>query len=649
MMSTLVKSLLRQHKLPGSSICWTTTARALTAVHTLHARAFAASPKKKAARNAAKLADGKLPARGSRQLQKFTVALVGRPNVGKSRLFNRLVQQRLSIVDPTAGTTRDWKEASAVLGDLEFVVMDTGGLEDRRRSSDSIEAKMLSHTEAAIAHADAVLFIVDGRAGVTPEDEKFARWLKARRPGGGVHLVANKTESWMATATGQDKWRELVQQCYVLGMGEPVPVSGEHGDGLNMLYDILQPYALLGESVGAADATVAAAVTAVPGSASGAAPEPAEAAAHHVDQYDMSEPAHTDEATVDSNNNSSSGSSSLPSDPSKRAAVLERLQRADGTVQLAIVGRPNVGKSTLVNQLAGTDRVLSGPTPGLTRDPVAVELRHGDRSIRLVDTAGMRRWGPWDLSTPLEGLAVGAARKALERANVVVLVVDGSGGSAAGLTHAPITFKQPQQPQQGQGQSGAKVEKLAKLSLAASGASATASAVMAGEAKPRVSRLPGLWGGAVGMTNQDLTIAQQVLEEGRALVVALNKVDAAPDKAEAVKAVEGQLEAMQLGKGTPVVPLSALDGSGIAKLLPTVLRSYDRWNTRVGTGRLNAWLQLVLRHHPPPSVSRTVSWKRVGGTGTAKVTSVPLRLKYATQVTTRPPTFTIFANRSDGE
>ena len=280
-------------------------------------RTMTASPKKKALRA---LAGENATRPGAKVFERFSVAIVGRPNVGKSSLFNRLSRQRLALVDRDAGTTRDWKEADGALGDLRFAVMDTGGLEDRP-VRDTIESKMLAHTATAIHAADAVLFVIDGRAGVTAEDERFAQWLKRLRPRGGVHLIANKTEGWVGHVDGEERWEQLVTDSYVLALGEPVPVSAAHGDGLMALYRVLEPYGLV---IGSGST----------GSDGGSA----------LREVPVSTPPATQPVLVSHN---------LPANASKRQAVLDRLARADGTIQLAVVGRPNAGKSTLVNQLMG--------------------------------------------------------------------------------------------------------------------------------------------------------------------------------------------------------------------------------------------------------------------------------------------------------
>jgi GTP-binding protein len=618
----------------------------LASVHTILARAMSSSPKKKAARAQARALPSTAPS--ASRFRRITVALVGRPNVGKSSLFNRLAQQRTALVHSTPGTTRDWKEAPARLGELEFVVMDTGGLEDRP-SVHALENRMLAHTEVAIAHADVVLLMIDARAGVSEEDVRFARWVKQRRPHGGIHLLANKMEGWGGSASAEARYEAAVLEAYALGLGEPTPISAEHGDGLMGIYDILEPYASrdVGEEEGAPPKGVVAA-PAVP------VPAPAPAALMPAEPEgpnlfpDVSERVAADV--------------SLPSDPRKRKLVMQRLARAAGPVQVTIVGRPNVGKSTLVNQLLGEERVLAGPTPGLTRDVTAVDFTVAGRALRLIDTAGMRRYGAWDLATPLEGEAVGMAKRALERAHVVVLVVDGAGGTAAGLTNDRIRFANRAALEAGSkdvramgspGPGDAKCTALARLASRAAGSTSKAdhlpvgaAALAEGDMYARASRSMGR-GSAFGMTRQDLSIAEQILDEGRGLVVALTKLDASPEPAEVARVVRSQLDAMHQGKGTCVVPLAALRGRGVEELLPAVLATYDRWNMRTATGTLNSWLQLTSRHHPAPSVSRTVGMKGRGQDRKAVTVPVQLRIKFVTQVAARPPTFAVWANRAD--
>ena len=418
-----------------------------------------------------------------------TVAIVGRPNVGKSTLFNRLVGRRLALVDDLPGVTRDRREGEGRLYDLRFRVIDTAGLEEA--FDDSLEARMRSQTERAVAEADVVLLLFDARAGLTPLDEHFAAWL--RRDGGRTVVVANKCEG----AAGEPGRLEAFR----LGLGDPVPVSAEHGEGMADLHEALAP---LFQAVAKVDWRREE-------TREGLDAEGAEAA----------------EGT----------------DPA-----------SDKPLQLAIVGRPNVGKSTLVNRMIGEDRLLTGPEAGITRDAIAVDWTWRGRPIHLVDTAGLRRKAR--VQAKLEKLSVADTLRVVRFAEIVVLLLDAD----------------------------AALEK------------------------------------------QDLTIARQVLDEGRALVIAVNKWDICEDRQAALRGLRDRLQrSLPQSRGVPVVPVSARSGQNLDRLMDEVLECYDIWNRRVPTGELNRWLEHVSGSHPPPMKSGR-----------------PNRLKYITQAKTRPPTFALF-------
>ena len=414
------------------------------------------------------------------------VVIVGRPNVGKSTLFNRLVGRRLAIVDETPAVTRDRREGRAKLGDLRFQVLDTPGLEEA--APGSLEGRMQAQTERALEDADVALFLIDARAGITPLDEHFARWL--RKGGPPVVPLANKCEG----RGGSDG----VLEAYSLGLGDAIPISAVHGEGMADLYEVLAPFVKLGGMEADEGA--------------GAAGEEAVGDVEETDTRPM---------------------------------------------QLAIVGRPNVGKSTLVNKLLGEERMLTGPEPGMTRESIAIEWRYGARPVRLVDTAGLRRRAR--VAAKLEKLSVEETLRTIRLAEVVVLVVDAT-------------------------------QLLEK---------------------------------------QDLAIAKMVLDEGRALVIGLNKWDIVEHGAKALSNFRDRLAtSLPKARGAPHVCISALTGRRLDQLMEGVFSAYEVWNRRVPTAQLNHWLEEAIRRHPPPvAVGRR------------------LRLRYMTQVKARPPTFVLFASR----
>jgi len=271
----------------------------------------------------------------------FTLAIVGRPNVGKSTLFNRLVGRRLALVDDRPGVTRDRREGPARLGDLAFTAVDTAGFDEA--APDTLTGRMMAQTEAAIGGADAILFLVDVRSGLTPIDRAFADLV--RRAGKPVIVVANKSEGRAGAGAAE---------AYALGLGDPIPISAEHGEGLSDLYDAVRA----------------------------ALPE----------------------------------QTALPAEDEDEDGDVDR------PIRVAVVGRPNVGKSTLINRLLGEERLLTGPEAGITRDAIAVDLAWKGREFRLHDTAGMRRRAR--IEEKLEKLSVADTLNAIRFAEVVVVLMD---------------------------------------------------------------------------------------------------------------------------------------------------------------------------------------------------------------------------------
>jgi len=404
----------------------------------------------------------------------LTVAIIGRPNVGKSTLFNRLVGRRMALVDDLPGVTRDRREGEGRIGTMQFRVIDTAGLEEA--FDDSLEARMRRQTEAALDEADVALMMIDARTGVTPMDKHFSDWLRGHATP--VILLANKCEG-RAGESGR-------LEAYELGLGDPIGISAEHGEGLVDLADAIEALA--------------------------------------------------------------------PETPKAEQEPGEK------PLMLAVVGRPNAGKSTLINRMIGQDRLLTGPEAGITRDAISINWTWQDRAIRLFDTAGMRRRARVDQK--LEKLAVADGRRALDFAEVVVLLVD--------ATQA--------------------------------------------------------------LEKQDLAIARQTLDEGRALVIGINKWDLIENGGEVLSGIRYRLEhQLAQAKGVPIVTLSAVTGRGIEKLMPAVIRAEKAWNFRVPTAKLNDWLEEMTARHPPP----LVSGRR-------------FRIRYMTQAKSRPPTFALFTS-SGGE
>lgn len=301
----------------------------------------------------------------------FTLALVGRPNVGKSTMFNRLVGKKLALVDDQPGVTRDRREGDARLADLAFTVIDTAGLEEAAEGT--LTARMREQTEAAIRDADCVLFMIDARAGLTPDDRFFAELC--RRSDTPVIVAANKAEGKAASAG--------IIEAYELGFGDPVAVSAEHGDGMAELYDALQPMVDLAAER-QAESEAEAAVLAR-----------AEAALEAEERGEaLPEGDSEDEAEDD------------PTRP----------------VRIAIVGRPNAGKSTLINAMLGEERLLTGPEAGITRDSIGLDWEWRGRKVKVFDTAGLRKRAR--IEDKVEKLAAADAIRAVKFAEVVVILLD---------------------------------------------------------------------------------------------------------------------------------------------------------------------------------------------------------------------------------
>ena len=405
------------------------------------------------------------------------VAIVGRPNVGKSTLFNRLVGKRLALVDDRPGVTRDRREGDAHLLGLDFRIVDTAGFEDEDAAS--LPGRMRAQTQAAVDQSDVALFMVDARAGIVPLDEEIARWLRGSATP--VILVANKAEGRAAESA--------IFETFRLGLGDPVALSAEHGDGVADLFEALLP---------------------------------------HVER-------------------------------DGDAAGEEEEDAGDGPLKLAIVGRPNAGKSTLVNKMLGEQRMITGPEAGITRDSIAIEWQWQGRPVRLIDTAGLRRKAK--VEDKLERLSAADTRHAIDFAEVVVLLLDATRGLEA----------------------------------------------------------------------QDLRIADQVLQEGRALVVALNKWDVAEGQSALFNGVRAALdEGLAQVKGLPVMTVSAETGKGIDQLLSVAFETREAWSRRVSTGQLNRWFEAAVEKNPPPAPGG----KRI-------------KLRYLTQAKTRPPGFVLFGTRVD--
>ena len=405
-----------------------------------------------------------------------TVAIVGRPNVGKSTLFNRLLGRRLALVDDRPGVTRDRREGEARLLGLEFRVIDTAGFEDE--DPQSLPGRMRAQTEAAVRDADAALFLVDARDGLTPLDEEIGRWLRAESTP--VILVANKAEG-RASENG-------ILEAFSLGLGEPIAISAEHGEGVADLFEAIRP---------------------------------------HVEHEHL-------EAD-------------------------EEVDERNAPLKLAVVGRPNAGKSTLVNKMIGEDRMITGPEAGITRDSISIDWEWDGHPVRLVDTAGLRKRAK--VEDKLERLSAADTKRAIDFSEVVVLLLDATRG----------------------------------------------------------------------LESQDLRIASQVIEEGRGLIIAVNKWDIAENASSLFNGIKAALdEGLAQLRDVPVLTVSAKTGKGIDMILKVAIEVREAWGRRVPTGELNRWFERAVDANPPPAPK-----------------GQRIKLRYITQVKSRPPSFVVFGNRTD--
>jgi GTP-binding protein len=408
----------------------------------------------------------------------FKIAIIGRPNVGKSTLFNKLIGKSFAITDDTPGVTRDRKEARAKLGPIEFMAIDTAGLENKINDK-SLEKRMVEQTEIAVSDADLCLFVVDGKEGVTNSDQHFAQWLK--KIGKKTVLLVNKCENL----------REEIfdKEYFKLGFGKPLGISAEHKLGFGELYEKIAP---------------------------------------EIEKYEEN-------------------FSELGVEDEDEKALL----------QIAIVGRPNAGKSTFLNKILGADRMIVGPEAGITRDAIAIDHEFQGKKIRFIDTAGIRKKA--SITKKLEKLSALDSFRAIRFAQVVILLID---------ANSPLD-------------------------------------------------------------HQDKALAGEILREGRGLVFGINKIDAVKgDKEHFMREIRKDILVALPGiDGAPIIGLSSKTGYNVEKTLEFALQTYEQWQTYLQTNKLHDWLKMAEAKHSPKLYK-----------GNA------IKLKYATQIKKRPPTFAVFTN-----
>ena len=421
----------------------------------------------------------------------FHIAIIGRPNVGKSTLFNKLVGKNYAITDDIAGVTRDRKEAVARIGSLEFVAIDTAGLE-YLISQSSLEKRMVEQTEFAIADADLCFFVVDGKVGVNNTDIYFANYL--RKLGKKTILLVNKCENFNEEV--------LDKEYYKLGFGKPIAISAEHKLGFGEIYEAISPIILEYQK------TFQDIV---------------------INEEDRNEINDIDEDIAFKNHH----------------------------LQIAVIGRPNAGKSTFLNRVLGQERFITGAEAGITRDAVATDFSFKDYKIRFIDTAGIRK--KTNIINKLEKLSTTDSYRAIRFAQLVILLIDAN-------------------------------------SL---------------------------------LDHQDVALAGQVLKEGRALIFAINKIDEVKgDKEVFMRQVRKQIEGLFAEiSGAPIMAVSAKTGYNVEKTLNLALQTYEQWQTHIATNKINEWLKHAYSEHSPNLYKGKV-----------------IKLKYATQIKKRPPTFAVFAN-----